>query len=511
MRLASMRILLHSTAFVLFIGFGNLLAQDEWELELNALSGRLHDAVQRSNKLQIAVLDFTDAAGRQDALGHRLAEDLMYYLIQQRPLYTIVERRFLDRVLEEQRFSAQPIVDEARAIELGKLISADAIVFGTVRMDGRIATITSKLIDTETAAVLAMERSVLRVNTARAKEANKSQAPQRSLATDRVYSQKKSNEPASGTERQYVPLELFFEAGSLVLHNKPMPSVGMQVVFRHTKTAASSRNSGSVAGTAWGFGMRYGQGVVNLSNATIHLGYREPLGNFDDSFGISRRINGEPINVGDVFLLDEADEQFDYFVPTGFEAARVAHVKLENIRYSAIQADLWYKFYLTPNHAYINTTKPYMGIGVALTSILFGANYTGSEALIQMTGGTPFEPEFGLTQTPINGNRFPFDGFRNHVTYFDWTMYVGVERGRFGVQLVGGISNQIGGSPLLLPYLSSNQVNERNVQRDLEERGFLSFARVLPGDDSATADAPETGNRFDARLSASLRITFLLN
>ena len=248
-----------------------------------------------------------------------------------------------------------------------------------------------------------------------------------------------------------------------------------------------------------------------MNNTNIHLGYREPLGNFNDTYGIARRLNGESIRAGDVFVLDQADELFNYFVPSGFEAARVAHVRLENIRYSAIQADVWYKFYLTPNHTYIDATKPYMGIGVAVTSLLFSANYTGVEGLIQLTGGTPLEPEFGVITTPISGNRFPFDGFGNHVTYFDWTMYLGVERGRFGVQLVGGISNQFGGSPLLLPYLSANQVNERNVQRDLEEKGFLSFARVLPDDDSASATAPESDDRFGAKLSASLRITFLLN
>ncbi len=506
-----MRTSIYFSAIVLFLFFGDALGQDEWDLELNALSGRLHEAVERTGKRQIAVLDFTDASGRKDALGHRLAEDLMFYLIQQRPLYTVVERRFLDKVLEEQRFSAQPIVDEAQAIELGKLISADAIVFGTVRMENRTATITSKLIDTETAAVLAMERIVLRVSKTRAKEANNSQAPERSSSTDRVYSQKKTTAPPAGAEQPYVPVELFFEAGSLVLHNKPMPSVGVQGVFRHTKTSTYSRNSGSVAGTAWGFGVRYAHGLFNVNNTNIHLGYREPLGNFNDTYGIARRLNGESIRAGDVFVLDQADELFNYFVPSGFEAARVAHVRLENIRYSAIQADVWYKFYLTPNHTYIYATKPYMGIGVAVTSLLFSANYTGVEGLIQLTGGTPLEPEFGVITTPISGNRFPFDGFGNHVTYFDWTIYLGVERRRFGVQLVGGISNQFGGSPLLLPYLSANQVNERNVQRDLEEKGFLSFARVLPDDDSASATAPESDDRFGAKLSASFRITFLLN
>ena len=171
---------------VAFFSFGDAVAQDEWEFELNALSGRLHEAVQQSGKRQIAVLDFTDASGRYDALGHQLAEDLMYHMIQQRPLYTVLERRFLDKVLEEQQFSAQPIVDEARAIELGKLLSADAIVFGTIRMEGRTATITSKLIDTETAAVLAMERSVLKVSKARAKQANPDNKPERKTASGEV-------------------------------------------------------------------------------------------------------------------------------------------------------------------------------------------------------------------------------------------------------------------------------------------------------------------------------------
>lgn len=509
-RLNRMRLRLVLSTVFLILGCQFLLAQDDWDAEMDVLAISLDEAVERTGKQQIAVLDFTDASGRQDALGHQLAEDLMFYMVQQKPLYTIVERRFLEKVLEEQRFSAQPIVDEARAIELGKLISADAIVFGTVRMNGRTATITSKLIDTETAAVLAMERSVVRVSRARSKAANDDVAPRR-VGSNGVYKEKQTSSQPKGEERAYVPVELFMETGSLVLHNKPLPSIGVQGVFRHTRTSSYGKSTGAIAGTAWGAGVRYGHGIVDINRNDVFMGYREAIGNADDNFGIARRMNGEPISIGDVFLLDQDDPAFNYFVPNGFEAARVAHVRLENIRYSALQADLWYKVYLTPNHTYINVTKPYIGVGVAVTSILFSARYTGAEGLIQREGGTALEPEFGVITTPIDDRSFPFEGFGNHLTYFDWTLYLGLERGRFGFQIVGGISSKLGGSPLLLPYLSSVSVGDRSVQRDLEEQGFLNFENVLPEGAIPNAESITTEGPFEAQLSASLRLTFLLN
>lgn len=46
--------------------------------------------------------------------------------------YTVVERQILDQILKEQNFSVSDRADNSTAIKIGKLLSVDAIIIGTV-------------------------------------------------------------------------------------------------------------------------------------------------------------------------------------------------------------------------------------------------------------------------------------------------------------------------------------------------------------------------------------------
>jgi TolB-like protein len=464
--------------------------------ETVAIAERLDQAIERSGKSQIAVLDFTDQDGRSTAIGQKLADDLRYQLLQQSPAYAILERRFLDRVIEEQRLSAQPLMDEERAIALGKLSSADAILFGTIRPEGRRATVTTKLINTETGVLIAMDRVEVRISAAdsRASKQRNGVNYERRNATD---------QNDRGEAQPYIPLEVFGLAGTRVFHDNTLPSFGGQVVLRHLNAQKPSE----VAGTAWVFGLYVAPGMLNdINNEAIGLGYRQPL-NTSDRFGFVRRGIGGGAEAGDVWLLDRYEEDFVYTLPSNLESARIAHVKLSNIRINHAYADLWYKFYLTKNHTYSNVTKPYMGFGMGLGGLFYTADYTGVELFLQRDLSTSFPYEVIAETTPINTQRFPFTGFRNHLIYYEWTMYFGIERGRFGAQLMGGISSVLGGSPLILPYLAGNNVNDREVERKLQEDGLVIFGRVVE-DEAAAAAVSEERRPFDARFSAALKLTY---
>ena len=80
-------------------------------------------------------------------------------------MFTLVDRSELDRILEEQEFSYSGAVDPSTAVELGRLLGAEAVM--TVRIgsithdsfwddepDQRDATIHVKIISVETAEVL---------------------------------------------------------------------------------------------------------------------------------------------------------------------------------------------------------------------------------------------------------------------------------------------------------------------------------------------------------------------
>lgn len=488
---------------LLFISAG-LFGQTRYDNVMVDLAGRMDEAIVRSQKIQVAVLDFTGQDGSPNAFGFQIAEDLRYYLLQSKSLgYNLVERRFLDKVIEEQQFSAQAIFDEERAIALGKLMSADAILFGTIRPEGRRATITTKLIDTETGALIAMDRVEVRLSAAAARETKRSNGSH--------YKRRDATPPRErGQQEAFIPLELMLTSGVNAFHNQYLPSIGGQVVLRHLHP----QKANEVAGTAWVLGLYAAPGFLNdFDNPDIGIGYRQPLGSTFSS-RINRVGTGSGVSAGDVWLLDRYEETFDYEFLSNIEPTRLAHVQLSNIRMNHFSADLWYKFYLTPNHSYSNVTKPYMGFGVALTGLFYRADYTGMELFVQRdpTISGPFDPNDLIKEfTPIDDRRFPFGGFRNNLFYFDWTMYIGVERGRFGAQLMGGISSRLGGSPLILPYLAGNGVSSREVERKMQEDGLVVFGRVVEEETSTSATTADERQAFDARFTAALRLTFRFN
>lgn len=92
------------------------------------LEGALAEAKSRS---VLAVLPFeTGAVAQQGAL--RISDMLTTALLRSGRV-VLVEREKIERVLDEQRFRLTGAVDDAsKAAEVGKLLGADAVVFGAV-------------------------------------------------------------------------------------------------------------------------------------------------------------------------------------------------------------------------------------------------------------------------------------------------------------------------------------------------------------------------------------------
>lgn len=493
------------TALLLILAFALpafSIAQTQYEENMEAFSTALTAAVEKSGKQRIAALDFTDPEGKSNELGLHLSEDLRYYLLKVQPSFTLLDRSSLDRVLEEQRLSAEAIVDEQQAIELGKLMAADAIVFGTVRVNKRTAFLTAKLIDTETGALLAMERSELRIPRSFAREYTQ-RNPERLKGPKPIQEKTRKNSGA--------PIEWLLETGGFLHHQKPLPYLGANLVFRSVQAPrlVYGRELETKGGQGFSLGVKYF--VHRIQNSTeIGLGYRSPTESFDDSNTLYRIGSTNGIQAGDVWLLNTYEESFNYLFPGSLSQARIAHVQLSNFRTQHLYLDAWYKFYLSEDHIYSNATVPFLGFGLALNMLFYQADFTGVEALIlrdSNLGGSV--PSFSQQLTPIDDARFPFDGFKNHLSHFDWNAYIGVERNRIGAVLRLGFSTLLGGSPLIRPYLNPSLVSDRNTQRKLEENGLLVFDTLL-SDGSWSSASGNDVYPFQNRFSASLSLTYSL-
>jgi TolB-like protein len=109
-------------------------------------------------KTKIAVLDF-DLKGEgfeTDDMGAIVAEWFITALVKE-GRFDVIERSLLNKILEEQKLGISGVVDEETATELGKLLGVKVIISGSVLRVQHILEINARIIDVETAAIIAAE------------------------------------------------------------------------------------------------------------------------------------------------------------------------------------------------------------------------------------------------------------------------------------------------------------------------------------------------------------------
>lgn len=106
---------------------------------------------------RVAVVPFTAPRGAGSFSGAVVSERLVIQLLARGEL-DLVERRFLDKILEEQRLGVFGIMDQDTVKALGKVLGVDAILTGTiVELKGERVEVNARLIHAETAQVLAAD------------------------------------------------------------------------------------------------------------------------------------------------------------------------------------------------------------------------------------------------------------------------------------------------------------------------------------------------------------------
>lgn len=103
--------------------------------------GQLHSPV-------IAIAEFQNATGRQElAFMGNSVPAIITTDLSKTGLVTIVERRRINSIAEEQRLSLSGMVDERTAKEVGRLLGADYLVTGSVTKFGSDIRVDVTLID----------------------------------------------------------------------------------------------------------------------------------------------------------------------------------------------------------------------------------------------------------------------------------------------------------------------------------------------------------------------------
>ena len=110
-------------------------------------------------KTKIAVLDFQmqgDQTNSKD-MGKIVAEWLITGLVET-GRFDVIERRLLEKLLEEQKLGVTGAIDPTSAAQLGKILGVRIIVSGTVTSLEGYTEINARLINVDSASIIAAEK-----------------------------------------------------------------------------------------------------------------------------------------------------------------------------------------------------------------------------------------------------------------------------------------------------------------------------------------------------------------
>ena len=138
----------------------------------NKIKGQVADASEklaetyRKNRVinfrkPVAILDFENISptAKDNRLGETVAE-LFAAEFSQSTMFRVVERKNLGKVLDEQALQLTGATDGGNAVQVGKLLDAQALLYGSVSESGDNFIVTVKLTDVESGEVIAQTMTV---------------------------------------------------------------------------------------------------------------------------------------------------------------------------------------------------------------------------------------------------------------------------------------------------------------------------------------------------------------
>jgi len=114
-------------------------------------------------KISIAVIKFKslNQEAHEISLGDLVSETFTSALVNS-SAFKIIEREQLDKVIKEMEMSKTGFIDTTDAIEIGKMLHADAIITGSVALLGGQIQLNARIIDIESAYVISAESKTTR-------------------------------------------------------------------------------------------------------------------------------------------------------------------------------------------------------------------------------------------------------------------------------------------------------------------------------------------------------------
>jgi len=126
-----------------------------FEIALADLTTQISDGMEESYRQKIAVVEFLNLDGEVTALGKFVSEELITRLFKAGG-FQVVERRLLNKVVDEHQLDLSDLIDLSTARQLGRILGVDAICTGTVTDLVNTVRVNARLISTETGEIFSV-------------------------------------------------------------------------------------------------------------------------------------------------------------------------------------------------------------------------------------------------------------------------------------------------------------------------------------------------------------------
>ena len=123
--------------------------------KLSDLTKQIINSLTETKRTRIAIIEFSDLEGNITQFGRYLSEELITRLFMT-GRFVVVERRFLNKIIEEHKLSYTHFFDEESVQEIGKLLGVSAIASGSLTDLGDSVKVNARLIATESGSVFAV-------------------------------------------------------------------------------------------------------------------------------------------------------------------------------------------------------------------------------------------------------------------------------------------------------------------------------------------------------------------
>jgi TolB-like protein len=145
-----------SLAFVLMVlGVLTHAGEAAAQRELAAAAGAIAVDIATSSKKTVAVVDFTDLQGSVTELGRFVAEEMALGLVTARAGLAVVDRIHVRVLLREHKLDASGVTAPSSVRKIGQILGAEALVTGTITPFADSVRVVVKVLDTNTARILA--------------------------------------------------------------------------------------------------------------------------------------------------------------------------------------------------------------------------------------------------------------------------------------------------------------------------------------------------------------------